>query len=232
MNDLVLLCLHGWNRNKEEWTYLETKLSGQIQTLAWDLPGFGKEPLISDSCNIPDYANWVDNKIKKELPGKKIILLGYSFGGRIASYLASRQPKYLNTLILYASPSLYRPTAKIKRKIALYKLLKHIIPPSLLKNFKSDDQRNVEHTSLEKIFRTIVTFDQTNDLKDIKVPTYIINGEKDQSVRVEIAEEMNSIIPKSEIIRVPNATHYLHDENPVLFTGIIKKIILEAEKNA
>ena len=119
--DKVLLLLHGWQRNKKDWSNLEKELSQKYEVISWDLPGFGKEPLVDDNWSTPEYASWVNEKIKKELPNKKIILLGHSFGGRVASYLASCQPNYLLSLILYASPSLYRPTAEIKRKIRIYK---------------------------------------------------------------------------------------------------------------
>jgi pimeloyl-ACP methyl ester carboxylesterase len=193
------------------------------------MPGFGNEPLISEEWNIPDYAEWVDNKIKKELPNSNIILLGHSFGGRVASYLASKTPRYLKGLILYASPCLYRPTPKIKRKIATYKLLKKILPQSLLNIFKSDDQKNVENTALAKIFSKTIPFDQTTELKKINVPTYILYGEKDASVRRAIIDEMEVLIPGASKIIVPNGSHMLHSENPILFNGIIKKIILEIE---
>lgn len=229
--EATIVLLHGWKRDRTYWSNLEEELSSKYEVIAWDLPGFGKEPLVDDNWSIPEYASWVNEKIKKELPNKKIILLGHSFGGRVASYLASLQPNYLLSLILYASPSLYRPTSEIKRKIRIYKLLKKILPQSLLQSFKSDDQKNVENTSLAKIFRKTIPFDQTEELKKINVPTYIIQGDKDVSVRIEIANEMHELITNSKEMIVPNATHLLHLENPVLFNGIIKKIISEIDEN-
>ncbi len=227
----VVILLHGWQRTKGDWESLERELSQKYNVVSWDLPGFGQEPLIDDNWSIPEYASWVNGKILKEFPNKKIILLGHSFGGRIASYLASFHPDYLFSLILYASPSLYRPTAQIKRKIRTYKFLKKILSQSLLQSFKSDDQKNVENTSLEKIFKRTIPFDQTEELKKINVPTYIIQGDKDASVRIEIANEMHDLIPNSEEVIVPNATHFLHLENSILFNGIIKKIISEIDEN-
>lgn len=229
--EATIVLLHGWKRDRTYWSNLEKELSSKYAVISWDLPGFGNEPLIDDNWSIPEYALWVNEKIKQELPNKKIILLGHSFGGRVASYLASSQPQYLLALILYASPSLYRPTSQIKRKIQAYKILKRILPKSFLQSFKSDDQKNVENTSLEKIFRKTIPFDQTEELKKINVPTYIIQGDKDVSVRIEVANEMHELIKNSEEIIVPNATHFLHLENPILFNGIIKKIISEIVSN-
>lgn len=229
--DGTLVLLHGWKRDSTYWDSIKKALSSEINVITWDMPGFGKERLVDDSWSIPDYAFWVDNKIQKELRNQKIILLGHSFGGRVASYLASQRPEYLSALILYASPSLYRPTKQVKGKIFLYKRLKRFLPKSLLAGFKSDDQRNVENTSLSKIFRRTVSFDQTRNLPNISVPTYIIQGDRDNAVRVEIADEMEKLIPNSKKIIVPNATHFLHLENPILFNGIVKKIILEIDKD-
>jgi pimeloyl-ACP methyl ester carboxylesterase len=227
----VFVLLHGWQRDRADWINFEKELSSKYEVISWDLPGFGKEPLIDDNWSIPEYANWVNEKINKKLSNKKIVLLGHSFGGRVASYLASSQPSYLSALILYATPSLYRPTTQIKRKIGVYKILKRILPQSFLQSFKSDDQKNVENTSLAKIFRKTIPFDQTEELKKINVPTYIIQGDKDASVRIEIANEMHELIANSKEVIVPNATHFLHLENPILFNGIIKKIISEIYEN-
>lgn len=229
--EATIVLLHGWKRDRTYWSSLEKELSSKCEVVSWDFPGFGQEPLIGDNWSIPEYASWVNEKISKELPNRKIILLGHSFGGRVASYLASLQPNYLLSLILYASPSLYRPTTQIKRKIRIYKLLKKILPQSLLQSFKSDDQKDVENTSLAKIFRKTIPFDQTEELKKINVPTYIIQGDKDASVRTEIANEMHQLIPSSKVMIVPNATHFLHLENPILFNGIIKNIISEIDEN-
>ena len=229
--DKVFILLHGWQREKSDWNNLEKELSSKYKVISWDLPGFGTEPLIDEDWSIPEYAIWLNEKISKELPNKEFILLGHSFGGRVASYLASSLPSYLFALILYATPSLYRPTAQIKRRIWLYKILKKILPQSFLQSFKSDDQKNVENTSLAKIFRKTIPFDQTEELKKINVPTYIIQGDKDASVRIEIANEMHDLITNSKEIVVPNATHFLHLENPILFNGIIKNIISEIDEN-
>jgi pimeloyl-ACP methyl ester carboxylesterase len=90
----------------------------------FDLPGFGKEPLVQNDWGVPEYANWVKNRLNK-IEGKKI-LLGHSFGGRIATFIAGQNPEWLEGLILSGSPSIYRPTRKIKYKILLSKFIRKI----------------------------------------------------------------------------------------------------------
>lgn len=227
----TLILLHGWKRDKNDLIQLKEYLSGCCKVVSFDMPGFGEEPLVDSNWGIPEYADWVNEKIKKEFGKEEVILLGYSFGGRIASYLASKRPKYLSALILYSSPSIYRPTNDIKFRINIYKVLKNILPKFLKSKFKSDDQLDAEGTALDKIFAKTVNFDQTEVLKNINVPTYIIIGEKDESVRKEIAVEMKELIPVSNLTIIPNATHAFHIENPTLFNAIIKNIISEINKN-
>lgn len=228
----TLILLHGWKRDKNDLIQLKEYLSKDCKIISFDMPGFGQEPLTDSDWGIPEYANWVDEKIKKEFSRENIILLGYSFGGRVASYLASKRPKYLSALILYSSPSLYRPTLNIRMRIFMYKILKCILPEYIKSKFRSDDQKDSENTELSKIFRNTVNFDQTDLLKNINVPTYILTGDSDKSVRKEIADEMKELIPNSKKIIIPNASHFFHVENPTLFNATVKNIISEINQNA
>lgn len=102
----VLLCLHGWGGSKESFAELRAALDGEdIVILTPDLPGFGLEPEPARPWNTDDYADWVEEYLKKTLPPLPggasrseaesgtpytLFLLGHSHGGRIAIKLASR----------------------------------------------------------------------------------------------------------------------------------------------
>lgn len=184
------------------------------EVAVFDLPGFGEEPLIDAGWGVPEYALWVEKKIEDlNLKEKSVIVLGHSFGGRIAGYLASKNPVWLKGLILYGSPSLYRPDKKIKFKIRVAKLLK-----KLGFSRRSDGK-------MYPIFKNVVMFDQTKYLPNIKIPTLLVWGENDTEVPLRIAKEVNALIPGSRLVTIENAGHNAHLDNPNLFYGTIKKFI-------
>jgi pimeloyl-ACP methyl ester carboxylesterase len=206
-----LIVLHGWKHDKSKWDgfiqYFEPS-----DVMVFDLPGFGKEKLIDNRWGIPEYSTWVKKKIDA-LGEKNIILLGHSFGGRIAGYIASEDPVWLKGLILYGSPLLYRPAPAVRIKIKIAKLLKKL-------GFSKTDG-----DMMYPIFKRAVTFDQTKLLPKITVPALLLWGENDTEVPIAIAKEAHALIRGSQLIIMQDAGHNAHLDNSNLFYGIIKKFI-------
>lgn len=218
----TLVILHGWMQNKTIWEPFIEQISSTIGVHAIDLPGFGSEPLQSTDWGIPEYAQFVIRYIEQQKL-TDVILLGHSFGGRIAAFIASKQPLWLKGLILYAAPALYRPSATIKRKIFIAKLLKFL---RIKRKFITNSElREADQNGLGKIFRTSVTFDQTTLLPNIAVSTHLIWGNFDDSVPLRIANEMNTLIPQSKLTVLDGMGHNIHLDNPPLFYGTIKNIL-------
>jgi len=115
----MIVILHGWGHNGQLWQNLANKLGSSAKSL--DLPGFGSEPLVEDDWGVPQYAHWVERKIKKY---KNVVLIGHSFGGRIAAEIASRKQIYVKGLILSGAPCIYRPSFQTLLRIKIYKMLR------------------------------------------------------------------------------------------------------------
>ncbi len=216
-----LVVLHGWGQSKKDWDNI-VSMFPENQITVLDLPGFGSEPLVSPDWGIPEYATWVEKKIT-EMNEKEIVLIGHSFGGRIASMVAMKNPSWLKALILYAAPCIYRPSFTILFKIRVYKILKAL---GLKKKKTSNTELNsAEEEGLGKIFRKAVVFDQTETLKEISIPTLILWGENDSVSSVEIGKEMDELIPHSKLTTLQNLGHNIHIENPTLFYGTVKNYV-------
>lgn len=217
---MEIVILHGWGHNGDLWASLAKKLGKQA--FSFDMPGFGSEKLTDENWGIPEYAKWVEKKIAKK---KEIILIGHSFGGRVAAEIASKNPEWLKGLILSGAPCLYRPNYLIKIKIKIYKLFKAFLPNKFRSIFLSQELSDADKNGLGKIFRKVVIYDQGDKLKKISIPTLLIWGERDNSVPVNIAKEMNLLIKNSELKIIENSGHNTYLENPNLFYGYVKKFI-------
>lgn len=221
---MKLLILPGWGQDKTHWqAQVELLQTAGIDAQAIDLPGFGSEPLISNGWGLPEYAKWVQERVSKEKLTQSI-LLGHSFGGRTAAYLCSKLRLRPKKLILYAAPLLYRPSKEVKIKSGLAKILKVFLPETVKSNLLPADLKDAKMRGMEQIFRSSVVFDQTKYLELIATPTHLIWGERDQSVDLKIAIEMQKLIPGSTLTVLPDLGHNAHLESPQLFYATIKKI--------
>jgi pimeloyl-ACP methyl ester carboxylesterase len=220
MKNQTIIVLHGWGQDQTSWNIFKTMFYDKNIVL-FDLPGFGNEKLVSNSWGIPEYSKWVLDKIKN-IQGDKIII-GHSFGGRIASYLASQNTNLFKGLILYGAPCIYRPTLKTKFKIIINKIKNKIgIKYSF---FKNKEAKKAVDDGMYEIFKKVVNFDQTQYLPKIETKTLLIWGEKDKDVPLKIANEINSLIKDSELKIIDHTGHNAHKENPFLFYGLVKKFI-------
>jgi 2-succinyl-6-hydroxy-2,4-cyclohexadiene-1-carboxylate synthase len=93
----TLLLLHGFTGSREVWSELEPALAGTCDVLAVDLPGHGSNPLplsIEASADV----------LAEGLARRRVDVLGYSLGARVALRLAIAHPNVVDRLIL-ESPS-------------------------------------------------------------------------------------------------------------------------------
>lgn len=65
------------------------------------------------------------------------------------------------------------------------------------------------------------------DPKDfaVKVPTLVIWGEKDQALLPSILDGIDEVVKDVEVVRVPDATHWVMDEKPDLVNAEIRRFI-------
>lgn len=217
-----LIFLHGWGHSAALWNPIAEKLSryGVVET--WDLPGFGGEPLVSAEWGISEYAEWVEKKIGTQ---SGVVLIGHSFGGRIASLVASRRPRWLRALVLIGAPSIYRPSMMIRTKSFVARLMKPIVPTALRRRLVPEDLRDAEDGGVGRVFRHAVTNDQTTSLPKIAVPTLLLWGENDDAAPVVLAREIHDLIPGSILTILPNIGHNVHIENPILTYGALERFL-------
>ncbi|WP_309737816.1 2-succinyl-6-hydroxy-2,4-cyclohexadiene-1-carboxylate synthase [Chamaesiphon sp. OTE_20_metabat_361] len=108
LNLSPLLLLHGWMGSSEDYREVIASLSWQYNCLAIDLPGHGKTEVI-DEENGYNFVNTALGIIEllDSLGIDRCAIAGYSFGGRLALYLALEFPDRFDRAILEStSPGL------------------------------------------------------------------------------------------------------------------------------
>jgi pimeloyl-ACP methyl ester carboxylesterase len=101
-----VLALHGWGRDHHDF---DTVLEG-FPAVAVDLPGHGVAPDPPAAWSTREYAEWVA-PLLADLGPPPLVVVGHSFGGRVALHLATivagpghTQPDPLSALVLTGVP--------------------------------------------------------------------------------------------------------------------------------
>lgn len=231
MQDPIVI-LHGWGslvsgekRFGEVKKLLENK---GFTVYTPDLPGFGSNTLKKEELFFEDYVSFVKSFLEKHKL-KKIILVGHSFGGRIAIAFTALYPKFVSRLVLASPSGILHPLPSVKKKLVfiLTKILRPFfsIPPfswfyisfRKLVYYSIGEMDYYKSDKLQKTFRNIYQVNILPDLPKISIPTLILWGEEDTYVPVADGKTMHNLIPKSKLIVKPNAGHKFPYENPETF---------------
>lgn len=221
----TIVILHGWEHGRAQWEALAQMLSVDAHVVVIETPGFGHEPAPPVTWGVPEYAEWVRERIVRE-GLDEVILLGHSFGGRIAALLAAEQPSWLRGLVLYGAPCLYRPLLKTRVLNFIGKWVGKLpIPEALRQRGRGGEENRAMGKGMRAIFRRVVAFDETEQVKRINVPTLLLWGERDIEAPMHIAHELHELIPNSEFVVMSGGGHSVHLEQPNLFYGLVKRFL-------
>ncbi|MEA3295585.1 MAG: alpha/beta hydrolase [Patescibacteria group bacterium] len=226
-----LIILHGWQSSKEKWEKVKNVLQKQQQVIVPDLPGFKKETRLKQIWDLDDFVKWFE---KFSLNKGKFFLLGHSFGGRIAIKFAIKHPDKIKALILVDSAGII-PDIKHKKitKFIIYAQKISFLPfyNFFRKMFYKYILKTTDYVEAEKVpylaetFKNVIAQDLTKYFSEIKVPVFIVWGDKDKLTPVSDAYIMNKKIKNSKIQIFKNIGHSPHIEIPKILATKIQKYI-------
>lgn len=188
-----------------------------------DLPGFGHEPPPKNPWTVSDYVDFIlDYAQKHDL--KKFVLIGHSFGGRIAIKLAAQYPEKIEKLILTGAAGIRFASLKERIKITLFLFGSKIfnfffyLPPfNFMKTLSrkilyyllgAKDYVGLQNEIIKETFKKVINEDLIPNMRQIKVPTLLIWGEKDRVLPLYHAKIMEKEILGSKLEIIKDAGHW------------------------
>ncbi len=233
----TLVVLHGWGLSGIRFAKLVASLNSHgDQVLAPDFPGFGEAPHPDKPWKLTDYVQW----LREYLKNKRIVnpvLIGHSFGGRVALKYQELYPKSVRALILSGTPGFTPiPRQRLLLFIFLAKLgnfLFSIPPLSLVK----DDVRRWYYYVvgakelfraegvMRQTFKNVVEEKLVSAMESVSVPCLLVWGELDIIVPTPIAEKMARVIEGSELVIIPEADHGVPFKQPEVFVSYVERFL-------
>lgn len=214
-----VVLMHGWGCDLNIFAQLEGLLSRHFRVYNIDFPGFGKSQEPNAVWGTAEY----EAHFKAFLKTAKIenpILIGHSFGGRIAIRVAKDTP--VRKMILMGSAGI-KPQRSMQYyfKVYSFKLMKFfaqlpviysLFGKEMIENRRkksgSADYRNASDT-MRGILSKVVNEDLRHFMPQIKAPTLLIYGENDTATPVADGRLMEKLIPDAGLVVMKNAGHYV-----------------------
>ncbi len=197
--EVDLIILHGWGSNKGLMKQAFASQMDAFRHIYIDLPGFGASTC-SVALHTKDYARIVE-LFMIHINASKDIILGHSFGGKVALLL---DPK---VLILVGSAGIYidKPI-KIKAKILLYKMLRMIGLTKFRSLFVAEDAKSLSK-QMYQTFKNVVDEDFADEFSTYSGKALLCWGKEDTATPLSSAQKIDELINDSKLV-VYEGDHY------------------------
>jgi len=237
----AVLLIHGLGVTGESWGFQLPELIGAgYRAIAPDLRGFGKSNYPGGDNRIEDLTEDMACLLSY-LDAAPAHVVGISLGGAIALQLAIDHAHLVDKLVLINTFARLRPP---HLTTWLFYIARGMLISSLgmstqgrlvgRRMFPGDDLAWLRQQFLWQLSQSnpqayrstvhsIIRFDVTDRLEEIRAPTLVVTGALDATVTPEVQQRLVGRIPKAQQVIVPEGRHAM----TVVQTELINQILLE-----
>lgn len=212
----TMVILHGWGGRKSLMEQVFSSVFRDFRHCYIDLPGFGNSSIPPFALHTQDYAEIV-RLLLDALRIHNPVFLGHSYGGKVATLLAS------NGLILLSSAGIpIQKSLQVRLKIAGVKILRRFgLGRKLATLLRSKDVQGMEEV-MYATFKNVVDEDFTPAFKAVRCPCYIFWGRQDLATPLRCGEQIHRYIQGSKFF-VLEGEHFFFLQH----AKVIEKSVLE-----
>lgn len=208
----VILFLHGWGANKAMMEQAFGKYFKDFCHLYVDLPGFGKSSIVH-SLNSYEYMG-ILKVFLSSLHIKPFLIVGHSFGGKIAVLLSPQ-----NLVLLSSAGIVPKKSLHIRVKIILFKLLKFFGLGGLYGMFASKDVEGM-NTIMYETFKKIVDEKLDDEFANFKSRALIFWGEDDTATPLKSGKIIHELMQNSSFYKMQGDHFFFISQGKFIATKI------------
>ena len=228
-----VLALPGWLHTSSDWDATLREVGG----VALDLPGFGgATPEPDEATGSAGYADRVE-PVLDELASAAgpVVLVGHSFGGRVAVHLAARRPDAVAGLVLTGVPRLVAsdgPKTKpaLSYRAARWLHRRGILPDSKMEELRrksgSADYRNAPSVTMRNVLVTVTNEIYEEQLRQVRCPVELVWGEADTAAPVADARRAAALLgDRATLTEIPGVDHFTPVKAADALTAAVRRLL-------
>jgi len=223
----TVLALPGWMRQRGDF---EAVLTG-ASAVALDLPGFGgavAEP--PQAWGAAEYAEAVRPVLAAM--AERIVVVGHSFGGRVAVHLAASHPERVAGVVLTGVPLLKRCDQPSTRAPVAFRVARALHGKGLVSDARMERMRRAHGSAdyraasgvMRDVLVRVVNETYEPQLAAIAAPVELVWGADDDAVPVEVAERAARLVSQATLTVVPGVGHFLPVRRPDVLREAIERV--------
>lgn len=214
--------LHGFGGDATQWRNQLQEFSLKNRVIGLDLRGHGHSDHPQSTYSMEELLDDLESALKILKVEQKIVLVGHSFGGALASEFAARHPDRIDRLILIATAGEFKlnPIYRILLKLPYW--LHRLIAP-FTKNWLGAPPRVMKAWNDNNLSK----WNGWDIFRDLTVPTLVLRGNRDRLFSRQYFEEVARAIPNAEDINVGASGHMVMLERSQAVNRAIKSFLSE-----
>jgi pimeloyl-ACP methyl ester carboxylesterase len=206
-------------------------LAVQYRVIVFEVPGFGQSPANERSQSMPNLALTMAQAVAN-LGIERFNLMGNSFGGKLALWLAIQQPERIQALILVAPAAIRPEGARPPQALS---------PEELMARLYAHPERQAPLLSLDSAIRAkqqalvhrIMGPPRDEALESrmpgLHVPVLVVFGTMDRMIPPEMGRLYCEKLPNCHLILMYDAGHEADADRPEAFVSVVSDFIQRHE---
>lgn len=235
----TVILMHGWGCTSSTVESLRALLAPFHRVVTVDFPGHGlssEPPLLPSGqpWGVEEYTQVIEELARVE-NAVRPILVGHSFGGRVAILFASRND-VAKVVLVDAAGVKPRRHLRYYLKVYRFKLYKRLV--MLLLGTKRGMEKIESYRSrrgsadyrqaspmMRRVLSKVVNEDLTHVMPLIKAPTLLMWGENDTATPMADARTMERLIPDAGLVSFTACGHFSFLDNPPAFARVLDNFL-------
>ena len=225
----ALVCLHG--AGGPRLSAAHDLLAERYRVIVFEVPGFGQSPVNERSGSMRELAGTMAEAVGN-LGIERYNLMGTSFGGKLALWMAIQFPERLEALVL-VSPAAIRPDGHTRgeappeqRESLLYAHPERQPPrprpdPEVLEKQEALVDRLMGPNRDEEL---------ESQLGEMTVPTLVLSGTEDRMIPPAMGRIYREKLPNCHFVLVYDAGHAIDADRPEAFVSVVGDFLERREQ--
>ncbi|MYD10971.1 MAG: alpha/beta fold hydrolase [Chloroflexi bacterium] len=224
--DSTIVFQHGFAGVAESWEHQLAHFASEYRVIAPDLRGHGQSDAPHSQYSMSELVEDMRDVLDALGAPEKIVLAGHSFGGAVCIEFAQAYPERIDKLILVASAGEY-PLPRFAS--LLFRIPVHIALPFWRYRRKWD----AEYHALKNMFlHSMHGWQAWSQLRDIKMDTLVITGERDNYFPRYVYDDVAKLIPGAIVEDVGSAKHKVQLERHDAVNRAIERFVKTSKRSS